>query len=72
MSIRGKAFIAGVYEHPDRVIKDRSVAQIHAEVCAGVLADAGMSRSDVDGFFSDGRLSPLSLIEYLGLRVRHV
>jgi acetyl-CoA C-acetyltransferase len=72
MSIRGKASIAGVYEHPDRVIKDRSVAQIHADVFAGVLADAGMSRSDVDGFFSDGRLSPLSLIEYLGLRVRHV
>jgi acetyl-CoA C-acetyltransferase len=72
MSIRGKAYIAGVYEHPDRVIKDRSVAQIHADVCAGVLADAGLSRSDVDGFFSDGRLSPLSLIDYLGLRVRHV
>lgn len=72
MSIRGKAYIAGVYEHPERIIQDRTVARIHADVCAGVLADAGLSRSDVDGFFSDGRLSPLSLVDHLGLRVRHV
>jgi acetyl-CoA C-acetyltransferase len=33
--IRGKAFIAGVYEHPLREIPDRSNSQIHAEVAAG-------------------------------------
>ena len=35
MSINGKAFIVGAFEHPDRVIPDRSVAQIHAENTAG-------------------------------------
>lgn len=72
MSIRGAAFIAGAYEHPDRHIPDRSVAQIHAEVALGALADAGLSRSDVDAYLCDGKvgaspLSPLSMAEYLGL-----
>ena len=74
MSIRGKAFIAGVYEHPLREIPDRSTAQIHAEVTAGALADAGLTFADVDGFFCDGSagFGPLSMAEYLGLRCRHV
>ena len=33
VSIRGKAFVAGIYEHPRREIPDRSTSQIHAEVC---------------------------------------
>ena len=49
MTIRGKAYIAGAYEHPDRKIPDKSVAQMHAEVALGALADAGLSLSDVDG-----------------------
>ena len=32
MSIRGQAFIAGTYESPDRIVTDRSSAQMHAEV----------------------------------------
>ena len=72
MSRRGHARIAGVYEHPRRVIKDRSVAQLHYEVAAGALADAGLSFADVDGYFSDGRTPSLSMIDYLGLDVRHV
>ena len=43
MTIRGKAFIAGAYEHPLRVIPDRTVAQVHADVAVGALADAGLS-----------------------------
>ena len=54
MSIRGKAFIAGAYEHPGREIPDKSVAQVHAEVALGALADAGLSLSDVDGYFCAG------------------
>ena len=54
MSLRGAAFIAGAYEHPRRNIPDRTVAQIHAEVAVGALADAGLSLSDVDAYFCAG------------------
>ena len=30
MSIRGRAYIAGAYEHPTRKAPDSSVAQLHA------------------------------------------
>jgi len=45
VTIRGKAHIAGAYEHPDRKIPDKSVAQVHAEVALGAVADAGLSGS---------------------------
>jgi acetyl-CoA C-acetyltransferase len=70
MSIRGKAFIVGMYEHPDRVIPDKSVSQVHAEVTAGALADAGLRLSDVDGFAcvgGAGGMLPVGLADYLGL-----
>ncbi len=35
MSIKGKAYIAGIYEHPTRLAKDISLAQIHAQVRQG-------------------------------------
>jgi acetyl-CoA C-acetyltransferase len=71
MSIRGKAHIAGAYEHPDRKIGDKSLAQVHAEVAVGALADAGLAMSDVDAYFCAGDapgLGPLSMADYLGLR----
>ena len=76
MSLRGAAFIAGAYEHPRREIPDRSVAQIHAEVAFGALADAGLTTADVDAYFCDGDapgIGGMSVAEYLGLRdVHHV
>jgi acetyl-CoA C-acetyltransferase len=74
MTIKGKAFIAGVYEHPRREIPDRSVAQVHAEVALGALADAGLTLADVDSYFCDSTtgFGPLSMVEYLGLHPRHV
>ena len=75
MSIKGKACIAGVYEHPTRHAPDKSVAELHAEVAAGALADAGIMKADVDGYFCAGDapgLGGLSMIDYLGLKVRHV
>jgi acetyl-CoA C-acetyltransferase len=75
MSIKGRACIAGAFEHPTRKADDKSVAQLHAEVANGALADAGLARRDVDGYFcaSDAPgLGPLSMIDYLGLKVRHV
>jgi len=75
MSIKGRAYVAGVYEHPTRKAEDKSVAQLHAEVAKGALADAGLSHRDVDGYFCAGDapgLGPLSMVDYLGLKVRHV
>ena len=75
MSIRGKACIAGAYEHPLRKAPDKTVAQLHAECAKGALEDAGLSLRDVDGYFcgSDAPgLGPISMAEYMGLRPRHV
>ncbi len=75
MSIRGKAYIAGIYEHPTRLAKDISLAQLHAEVAKGALEDAGLTKDDVDGYFCAGDapgLGPMSMVEYMGLKVRHV
>lgn len=72
-SLRGAAFIAGAYEHPRRTIPDRTVPQIHAEVAAGALADAGLTLTDVDAFYCAGDapgFGPLSMAEYLGLQCR--
>ena len=75
MSINGKAYIAGVYEHPTRKATDKSLAQLHAESARGALADAGLTTRDVDGFFCAGDapgLGPLSLVDYMGLKLRHM
>ncbi len=76
MSIKGKASIAGIYEHPTRKAIDKSVAQLHAESAAGALADAGLTPDDVDGYFCAGDapgLGPLSMADYMGLRnLRHL
>lgn len=75
MSVRGKAYIVGAYEHPTRLAPDKSVAQLHAEVALGALADAGLSKADIDGYFCAGDapgMGPLSMVDYLGLRVKHI
>ena len=40
MTIKGKAYIAGIYEHPTRKADTQSLAQLHAESGLGALADA--------------------------------
>src|SRR5256885_2765184 len=75
MSIRGRAYIAGIFEHPTRKADDKSLAQLHAEVAKGALEDAGLGKQDVDGYFCAGDapgLGPLSMVDYLGLKVRHM
>ena len=74
MTIRGKAHIAGAFEHPSRDLPNHSVQQIHAECAMGALADAGLSIRDVDGYFSTGQLGfgAVSMTEYLGLRPSYV
>jgi acetyl-CoA C-acetyltransferase len=75
MSIKGQAYIVGIYEHPTRKADDKSLAQLHAESAKGALEDAGLTRSDVDGYFCAGDapgLGPLSMTDYLGLKLRHM
>src|SRR6201985_3417232 len=75
MSIKGKAYIVGIYEHPTRKAEDKSLAQLHAESAKGAIEDAGLSKSDVDGYFCAGDapgLGPLSMADYMGLKLRHM
>ena len=69
-----QVYIVGAYEHPTRKALDKSVVQLHAECAAGALADAGLTKDDVDGYFCAGDapgLGPLTMIDFLNLRVRH-
>jgi len=73
MSINGKAYIAGAYEHPTRKAIDKSLPQLHAEVAKGALDDAGLTHADVDGYFCAGDapgLGPINMIDYLGIKPR--
>ena len=75
MTIKHRAYIAGAYEHPTRKAPDKSVAQLHAECARGALIDAGLTKDDVDGYFCAGDapgMGPLSMVDYMNLRVRHV
>jgi acetyl-CoA C-acetyltransferase len=75
MSVKGKAYIVGVYEHPTRKADDKSVAQLHAESARGAIADAGLTKADIDGYFCAGDapgLGPLSMADYMGLKLRHI
>ncbi len=75
MGLRGAAHIAGIYEHPGRTLPDQTTPQIHAQVAAGALADAGLSFSDVDAYYCAGDapgFGGLSMADYLGLSCRHI
>src|SRR6266542_3730002 len=76
MSIKDKAYIVGIYEHPTRLATDKTVMQLHAEVASGALEDAGLSKNDIDGYFCAAGDTPglggLSMVDYLGLKVRHI
>ncbi|TWG88612.1 acetyl-CoA C-acetyltransferase [Cupriavidus gilardii J11] len=75
MTIHSKAYIVGAYEHPTRKAPDKTVPQLHAESARGALRDAGLTLADVDGYFCAGDapgLGMVNMVDYLGLRVRHV
>src|SRR4029077_4993857 len=75
MTVRGKAYISGIFEHPTRLAPDKTVAQLHAEVALGALADAGLTREAVDGYFCSGDApgpGPASMAEYMNLTLRHM
>ncbi|THD61858.1 thiolase domain-containing protein [Phenylobacterium sp.] len=76
MSIKGKAYIMGAFEHPLRDAPDKTTPQLHAECARGALADAGLTKDDIDGYFCAGDapgFGALSMIDYMGLKnVRHL
>jgi acetyl-CoA C-acetyltransferase len=75
MTLNGKAFIVGAYEHPTRKADELSVVRLHADVAKGALDDAGLTKHDIDGYFCAGDapgLGTTTMAEYLGLKLRHV
>jgi acetyl-CoA acetyltransferase len=72
LTIKGKAYIVGIYEHPTRHAPDKSTAQLHAEVAKGAIEDAGLSKDDVDSYFLSGDAPGCAwpMVDYLGLKVR--
>ncbi|OBY06585.1 acetyl-CoA acetyltransferase [Rhizobium leguminosarum bv. trifolii] len=71
--MNGVPQIVGAFEHPTRLAPDKTVAQLHAEAARGALADAGLTKDDVDGYFCSGDApgGALSMANYLNLRLRH-
>ena len=75
MSIHGKAYVVGAFEHPTRKAPDKGTAQLHAECARGALADAGLELRDVEAYFCAGDapgMGALSMADYLGLKLKHV
>jgi len=75
MSIKGKAYIMGAYEHPTRDAPDKSTPQLHAECAMGALKDAGLTKDDIDGYFCAGDapgFGAMSMADYMGLKLRHM
>src|ERR1700692_3235722 len=72
LSIKGKAYLAGIYEHPTRHAPDKSTSQLHAEVAKGALEDAGLTKADIDGYFCAGDApgGVMAMVDYLGLKCR--
>jgi acetyl-CoA C-acetyltransferase len=75
MSIKGKAYVVGAWEHPLREIPHLSTAQVHAECAKGALEDAGLSFGDVDAYFCAGDapgFGAMSMADYMGLKLKHM
>lgn len=72
----GAACIVGEFESPRRKAPGIHPYQIHAEVIAGALEDAGLSLSDVDGFATTAsfpaeagwQLNVVEVAEYVGIK----
>ena len=76
MSVKGKAYIVGAYEHPLRKAPNHSVSQLHAECAKGALEDAGLTKNDIDGYFCAGDApgaNVWSMANYMNLKqLKHV
>lgn len=67
MSISGKTAIVGVAESDEiGKVPDKPAIMLHAEAARSALAEAGLTKDDVDGLFTAG-ISTTDLGEYLGI-----
>lgn len=72
----GAAHIVGAYESPRRKAPGVHPYQIHAEVIAAALADAGLTLADVDGYATAAtfpseagwQLNVVEIAEYVGIK----
>ena len=55
-------------------VDDKTPFDLHYQASARALADAGLTRDDIDGFCSTGMgvLAPVEVAEFLGLRPTYV
>jgi acetyl-CoA acetyltransferase len=69
-----KVVVAGVAESRFGEVPGATALQLHQEAAASAVADAGLTKDDIDGLFSCGAdlMHPLLLAEYLGIRPRYV
>ncbi|MGE0823427.1 MAG: acetyl-CoA acetyltransferase [Candidatus Binatia bacterium] len=71
--LSGKCAIVGVAESDEMgTLPHKSALQLHAEAARNAIADAGLTKNDVDGIFSAGRLFSTETAEYLGLHPRYI
>src|SRR5437588_9549308 len=68
-----KFAIVGVAESDERgILPHKSALHLHAEAARNAVADAGLSKRDVDAVFSAGRMLAVETAEYLGVRPRYI
>ena len=69
-SLGGKAAIVGIGQTEFSKESGRSEMQLACEAVKAAIADAGLTKADIDGFGSNGLglLAPVEIAEYLGVR----
>jgi len=71
--LSGKYAIVGVAESDERgTVPHKSALQLHAEAARNAIADAGLTKNDIDAVFSAGRVFSTETAEYLGIRPRYL
>lgn len=71
--LSGKFALVGVAESDELgTLPHKSALQLHAEAARNAIADAGLTKNDIDGVFSAGRLFATETAEYLGIRPRYI
>ncbi len=69
MTLKGKVAIVGIGEVPTRrVIPNRTMIGLCAEAAREAIADAGLTKTDVNGLVTDGVTAPAAMAEYIGIR----
>jgi acetyl-CoA acetyltransferase len=72
MSLRMSAAIVGASETDAVGVQpDKSAIQLHAEGALNALADAGLTKNDIDGVLCAGQ-SPVAVAEYLGITPTYI